>query len=200
MNFQTETMEREMSPQESLSIIRSMIDKTKHSLSDGSHYFLLWGYAVFLGCIIQYSLLAMGYHRHYFAWSIILVAIAMHNVFIFRDAKKQKAITFIEEANGQLWMGVGIAFGVMSVLFIKIGYQYCFPFYILFYGVGSFISGNLIKFKPLIIGGIVCYILAAVAVFTSYPTQILISAISILISYIIPGHILRNRYRKNSLS
>ena len=185
-----------MSPQESLSIIQSMIDKTKHSLSDGSHYFLLWGYAVFLGCAIQYSLLVIGYHKHYLAWSIILLAIIMHNVFFFRDSKRQRAVTFIEEANGKLWMGVGIAFGVMSVMFVKIGYQYCFPFYILFYGVGSFISGNLIKFKPLIIGGIICYLLAAVAVFTTYPTQILICAISVLVSYIIPGHMLRSQYRK----
>ena len=185
-----------MSPQESLSIIQSMIDKTKHSLSDGSHYFLLWGYAVFIGCCIQYSLLVIEYEKHYYAWSVVLVAIVVHNIFIFRDSKKQRVITFIEEANGHLWMGIGIAFGLMAVMFLKIGYQYSFPFYILFYGLGSFISGNLIKFKPLIIGGIACYILAAVAVFTSYPTQILITAISVLISYIIPGHMLRSQYRK----
>lgn len=189
-------MEKEMSPQESLSIIQNMIDKTKHSLSDGSHYFLLWGYAVFIGCSIQYSLLVIDYQRHYYAWFVMLIAIAVHNVFIFRDAKKQRVVTFIEEAYGYLWMGVGIAFGVLSVLFIKIGWQYCFPFYILFYGVGSFISGNLIKFKPLAIGGIVCYILAALAVFTSYPTQILITAVSVLIGYIIPGHMLRSQYKK----
>lgn len=185
-----------MSPQESLSIIQSMIDKTKHSLSDGSHYFLLWGYAVFLGCITQYSLLVVGYQRHYYAWSIILLAIIVHNIFIFRDAKKQRVLTFIEDANGQLWMGIGIAFGLMSIMFFKIGYQYCFPFYILFYGLGSFVSGKLIKFKPLVIGGIISYVLSVTAVFTSYPTQILITAISILISYIIPGHLLRSQYRK----
>ncbi len=188
-------MEKELLPQESLSIIQNMIDKTKHSLSDGSHYFLLWGYAVFLGCIIQYSLLAIGFHEHYYAWSIILVAIVIHNIFIFRDSKKQKVVTFIEEANGQLWMGIGIAFGVMAIMFLKVGYQYCFPFYILFYGLGSFICGKLIKFKPLVIGGIVCYTLAAISVFANYPTQILITAFSILISYIIPGHLLRAKYK-----
>jgi hypothetical protein len=189
-------MEKEMSPQESLSIIQSMIDKTKHSLSDGSHYFLLWGYAVFIGCCIQYTLLVIGYERHYYAWSVTLVAIVVHNIFIFRDSKKQRVVTYIETANGHLWMGIGIAFGVMSLLFIKIGWQYCFPFYILFYALGSFITGHLIKFKPLVVGGIACYILSALAVFTSYPTQILITAISVLISYIIPGHLLRSQYRK----
>lgn len=189
-------MEKEMSPHESLSIIRSMLESTKHSLCNNSHYFLLWGYAVFIGCGIQYALLVIGYEKHYYAWFVTLVAIIVHNVFLFRDYKKQKVVTFIEEANGNLWMGIGIAFGVMALLFVKIGWQYCFPFYILFYALGSFISGHLIKFKPLIIGGVVCYILAAVAVFTSYPTQILITAISILISYIIPGHLLRSQYRK----
>ncbi len=188
--------EKDLSPLESLSIIRNMIEATKHSISNHSHYFLLWGYAIFIGCSIQYALLVVGYEKHYYAWFVTLVAIVIHNIFIFRDSKKQRTVTFIEEANGQLWMGIGIAFGVLSVIFIKLGWQYCFPFYILFYAMGSFISGHLIKFKPLVIGGIVCYILAALAVFTNYPTQILITAISILISYIIPGHLLRTQYQK----
>jgi hypothetical protein len=192
-------MEKELSPLESLSIIRNMIETTKHTLSDQSHYFLLWGYAVFLGCITQYTLISIGYEKHYYAWSVTLVAIVVHNIFIYRDAKRQRTVTFIEAANGQLWMGIGIAFGVLSVIFIKMGWQYCFPFYILFYAMGSFISGHLIKFKPLIMGGISCYILAALAVFTSYPTQILITAISILISYIIPGHLLRMQYKKQNV-
>jgi hypothetical protein len=189
-------MEKDLSPHESLSIIRSMIDKTKHSLSDRSHYFLLWGYAVFLACSIQFALIKAGYEKHYMAWLVIPVALLAHVVLSIRDNKKEKVSTYTSEANGALWMGIGFGFMVFAFIFSKIGWQYCFPFYILFYGLGTFVSGSLLKFKPLIIGGVICYVLAAVATFIEYDLQVLLTAISILVSYIIPGHLLRRQYHQ----
>jgi len=188
-----------MSPQESLSIIQSMIDKTKYSLSDGSHYFLMWGYAVFIGCVLHYSLLTAGYQHHYLAWTVILVAMVFHFVFVAKDSRKEKVSTYIGDANGYLWMGLGISFGILVFLFSRLGWQHSFPFYILFYALGTFVSGKLIKFQPLVIGGIISYVLAVIASFVLYKYQILLTAASILVSYIIPGHILRSRYRKNKL-
>jgi hypothetical protein len=191
-------MEKDLSPQESLSIIRSMIDKTKHSLSDHSHYFLLWGYAVFLGCSIQFALIKANYEKHYMAWWITVVALVIHVVLGIRDSKKEKVSTYTGEANGALWMGIGFGFMILAFIFSKLGWQYCFPFYILFYGLGTFVSGNLLKFKPLIIGGAICYVLAAVAIYVDYDIQVLLTGISILISYIIPGHLLRMQYNKQN--
>jgi hypothetical protein len=191
-------MERELSPQESLSIITSMIEKTKHSISDSSHYFLLWGYAAFIGCVGQYVLMTQGYEKHYQVWLVTLVALAVHIYFIIRDSKREKVNTFLSEANGYLWMGIGISFSVMAFIFSKIGWQYCLPFYVLFYALGTFVSGSIIKFKPLIIGGAICFALAAVTPFVSYDIQLLLAATSLLISYIIPGHLLRSLYQKQT--
>jgi hypothetical protein len=46
------------------------------------------------------------------------------------------------------------------------------------------------------IGGAACLFLVALAPYLEYTLQILITAFAILISYIIPGHLLRNQYRK----
>lgn len=185
-----------MSPQESLSIIRSMIDKTKHSLSDHSHYFLLWGYAVFLGCAIQFYLLQAGDPHHYRAWWITAVAMVVQIVFIIRDSKRENVTTFVGEATGVLWTGLGFSFIVCAFIFGKIGFRDAFPFYILLYAIGTFVSGHLLSFKPLFYGGIACFLLAAGAAYVSYEYQILITAFSILVSYIIPGHLLRKQYHK----
>jgi len=154
--------------------------------------------AVFFGCAMRFSLLSINYERHYDAWWIIMVALIFHVVFIMRDKKKQRVSTFIGEANGSLWMGIGFSFMVLAFIFSKIGWQYCFPFYILFYALGTFVSGSLLKFKPMIIGGAICFILAICSVFIDYKLQILLTAISILISYIIPGHLLRLQCRKQN--
>jgi hypothetical protein len=151
---------------------------------------------VFLACSIQFALIKAGYEKHYMAWLVIPVALLAHVVLSIRDNKKEKVSTYTSEANGALWMGIGFGFMVFAFIFSKIGWQYCFPFYILFYGLGTFVSGSLLKFKPLIIGGVICYVLAAVATFIEYDLQVLLTAISILVSYIIPGHLLRRQYHQ----
>jgi hypothetical protein len=121
----------------------------------------------------------------------------IHFYFVAKHEKKQVVKTFIADANGYLWVGLSMSFVVLFFVFIKIGWQYCFPFYTLLYGLGTFISGSLLKFKPFVVGGVCSMIVAAIIPYVAYNNQILLAALSILISYIIPGHILRLRYQKN---
>ncbi|MEJ7683803.1 MAG: hypothetical protein WKG06_39275 [Segetibacter sp.] len=91
---------------------------------------------------------------------------------------------------------IGFSFLALGFVFAHIGWQYCYPFYILLYGVGTYISGSLIKFKPMIIGGLFCFVLVVICVYQPYDLQMLITAFAIIISYIIPGYLLRNQYKK----
>ena len=176
-----------------------MIETTRHSFSDRSHYFLLWGWATFIGCVLQYFLMVVvQYPYHYYAWFVTPIALLWHFALLYRDRKKDRVKTFINEATGYVWMAIGFSYMALSFVFTKIGWQYCFPFYILMYGIGTFVSGKLITFKPLVYGGGACLALAAFAAYFSYPVQILLAAFAILISYIIPGHLLRNHYRKTN--
>lgn len=137
------TSDNDFTPQESLQIIRSMIEETKSSISDKSHFFLLWGYAAIVGCILQYILLAVQYRHHYFAWFVTPVALLFHVVFMIKDKKQQQVKTFIGEANNHVWVALGFSYLVLSIIFSKIGWQYSFPFYILLYGIGTYISSTL---------------------------------------------------------
>jgi hypothetical protein len=191
------TSEKEFTPQESLQLIRLMIESTKSSISDNSHFFLLWGWATLIGCLMQYYLLVIvKYIHHYYAWFITPIALLLHIIFIYKYKRQERVKTFIDEANRYVWVIIGFSYFSLGIVFSKIGWQYCFPFYILLYGIGTYISGSLLKFKPMKIGGMVCLLLVMLAPFLDYPFQILLSAFAILISYIIPGHLLRNQYRK----
>lgn len=192
-----EAKENDFSPQESLKLITQIIETTKNSISDRSHYFLLWGWAVAIGCLTQYYLKAvMNYPRHYYAWLVTPAAIAIHFIFVYNDKKKDNVKTVINEANAYLWTSIGLAFFVLGFVFAKIGWQYCYQFYILFYGIGTYVSGSLIKFRPLIVGGLLCFVLVVVCVYQSYDHQMLVTAFAIVISYIIPGYMLRSKYKK----
>ena len=87
-----EKMENEnFSPQESLFVIKSMIDKTKEELSGNSIYFLMWGWLVFIGCLLQYFLLVIiKTPYHYLAWLIIIVGIVVSITYTIKYSKKRK--------------------------------------------------------------------------------------------------------------
>jgi hypothetical protein len=189
--------EIEFSPEESLRVISSMIESTKNSLMDSSHYYLLWGWAVMLASIGQYVLKSIiHYPQPYLVWLIIPVVLIIHVFLIVRDRKREKVNTFINEAGTYLWTALGFAFFSTAFLFTKIGSEYCYPFYIVLYGIGTYVSGRLIKFKPLFIGGIICFFLAIICAYLDLDSQVFVLALAILVSYLIPGYLLRAKFKK----
>ena len=188
-------MENEnLSAKESLQVIQSMIDKTKENLGDNSIYFLLWGWLVFIGCLLQYFLMVVvQYPRHYYAWLIIIVGIVFSIVYSIKHKQTQKVKTYVGDSMSSLWSGMSISFMALPFILSQTGWNYAFPIYILFYATGTFISGGLLRFKPLQVGGIICWVLAVAATMVSYQNQILLSALAIFVSYLVPGYLLKYR-------
>jgi len=189
-------MERNFSPQESLLLIQSMIDKTKSNIGKNRFYFLLWGWYTFLAIIIQFILkVVFGYERHYLVWLGVIPTLIVTIIHTVKQNKHKAVRTYIGESMASLWTGVGISFFVLSVIIsgTKEGWLFSYPFFILLYGLGTFISGRILKFNPLIIGGIINWILACIAVYLHYDYQMLLAATAILTSYIIPGHLLATK-------
>ncbi len=194
-----EPNEKELSPQESILLIQSMISKTKSAVADNSFYLLLWGWLVFGCCLVQYILkVYFLYPNHYFVWWLMPVGGVVSSIYGSRQAKRQTVKTFVEEAVDYVWISLAISFVVLVIVnMIGDGWRHAFTYYILLYAIGTFITGSLIRFRPLIIGGLINFALAAASVRFSYDNQLLVGAIAILISYIIPGHLLRIRFKKN---
>ena len=68
------------------------------------------------------------------------------------------------------------------------------------FGLPTFITGGILKFKPLIAGGIICWILSIISIFSNNATDMLLMAACGLFAWVIPGVILWNRYKKQQLS
>jgi hypothetical protein len=181
------------SPEQSLQVIQSMISKTKQDMSDNSIYFLVWGWITFVACTGQFVLKhIVKYEKHYMVWLLIIVGIAFSIYQGIREGKKQRVKTYVGDSMKWLWMGMGISFFVLSMILSEIGWgSAVFPFFIMMYGLGTFVSGNILKFRPLIIGGIIAWVIAIGAAYVEYDYQMLFGAAAILISYIIPAYMLR---------
>ena len=192
--------EEEFTPQESLSLIQSMINKTKQNMSDKSIYFLVWGWITFIACTAQFVLKHIyNYEKHYLVWWLIVVGIIFSAWYGNKEEKKQKVRTYVGDSIKYLWIGMGIAYFVLSMILSKYGWdKIVFPFFIMLYGLGTFISGNIIQFRPLVIGGITASVLAIVAAYVEYDYQMLFAAAAILLSYIIPAYMLRYKNKHSN--
>ena len=69
------------------------------------------------------------------------------------------------------------------------------PFILTITGLGTFVSGTILKFKPLTWGGLLFWIAAIGASFVAPINQLLINGIAIFIGYIIPGILLWRNYK-----
>jgi hypothetical protein len=192
--------EKNFSPEQSLQLIQSMIRKTKQDMSDNSIYFLVWGWITFIACTGQFVLKhIVNYEKHYQIWWLIMFGVAFSIYSGIKEGKKTKTRTYIGDSMKYLWMGMGISYFVLSMILTKVGWNSAvFPFFIMMYGLGTFVSGSILQFRPLIIGGIIAWVLAIGAVYVNYDYQMLFGAAAILVSYIIPAYMLRFRNKHSN--
>lgn len=183
---------------EQLSLIESMIANAKGDISEGSVFYLLWGYLAIAAAIIQYILLI--YTDFPYSWISWPILMGVGGIASFLIGKKQSSVrnckSYIDDSMFFLWVGVVASIFLLLFMIAKIGTDGVYPIIILLYGLGTFVSGGILKFLPLKIGGICCWIIGALAIYMDFSTQILLIVLALLISYIIPGHMLSN-YKKN---
>lgn len=187
--------ERNITEQESLAIIQEMINKSKKQLTDRSKYFMMWGVAVFACAIIQYFLLRNLQPHTQMVWLSMPVLAVIQLFLSIRDRKKEKVLSHNTAAIGSVWLALGISFFILAFLSSRISFD-MFPFLILLYGIGTFITGRIIQFKPLIFGGLACFMLCVLITYVEGPEKLLILALSVLLSYIIPGILLKREFNQ----
>ncbi|MGF2411615.1 hypothetical protein [Ferruginibacter sp.] len=187
--------EENFSPAESLQLIQSMIAKTRKDMGDNSIHFLLWGWMTLACCVGQFFLKTIfDYEKHYLVWLLVLPTAILSAYWGKKDEKKREATTYIGDSMKYLWMGMGISFFVLSMILSRLGWgTNVFPFFILLYGLGTFISGKFLQFRPMVWGGVAAWLLAIISGYFNYDYQMLFGAGAILVSYIIPAYMLRSK-------
>jgi hypothetical protein len=139
------------------------------------------------------------YPYHYYIWLLMPLGGIVTGIYQWKHETKQQVRTVLSDAIGHLWSGLGILFIVLIFVNIKIGWQHAFIFYILIYAVGTFVTGRMMKFQPLVWGGISNFIIAILAANYTMVHQSFFAAIALLLSYIIPGHLLKAQFKKQQL-
>jgi FtsH-binding integral membrane protein len=193
-------MQESLTEKQSLSIIEEMINKAKNQFSEDGSLYLLWGWVI-LFCSLGHFVLDViaDYGKPWQIWSVTWV-IAMYMLFFLRRKNRTRKVkTYTEELLGYVWL----AFVIMMVLtffllqkFVPQFWLYNFMFILLCYGMPTFLSGIILQFRPLIIGGVVCWALSAASGFVHFSYHPLFVSAAVVVAWIIPGFILRERFKR----
>jgi hypothetical protein len=196
-----ENSEEQFSPQQSLAVIQSMIETAKNQFSENGHLYLLWGWLVFVCSIAQFMLLNIfNYQYHYMVWMLTWLAFIYQTIYLIKVRRKEKVKTYTDSIVGFVWLVFVVMMVLFGVLFGReLGedyYRMISPGFLALYGMPTFLSGIILKFRPLVVGGIGCWILSIISLFIPYDFQLLLLAAAMIIAWIIPGYLLRAKYKK----
>ncbi|TAE47413.1 MAG: hypothetical protein EAZ89_17975 [Bacteroidetes bacterium] len=182
-----------MDEKESLRLITEMIDAARNRVRKGEgNISMAWGYVVMLASLGHFFADRAGYPAEApYAWLLIFGAILYTLVFSIRQQKKDRTSTHIDRILDHLWLGFSICMMTIGFMGAQMG-NASFSVIELFYGLALFVSGAAFRFKPLIYGGIWCWIAAWVSLFVEFPYHLLILAASVL-GYILPGWLLNRK-------
>ena len=197
----TDHSEEQFSPQQSFAVIQTMIETAKNQFRETGHLYLLWGWVVFICSVAQFILLSVfHYQYHYMVWTLTWLVFIYQVIYIIRRKRKERVRTYTDNIIGFVWIVFAILMLLFGVVFgIQLGenyYKVISPGFLALYGMPTFLSGIILRFKPLIIGGIGCWLLSILCVYIPYDYQLLLVSVAMLIAWIIPGFKLRAKYKK----
>ena len=100
--------------------------------------------------------------------------------------------THLDVISKWIWIGFGLSTFIIVFFGKTINYQIN-PVVLTCAAIPTFVSGVILKFKPLKVGGIAFWTLGIVTFLVPNENQFLISALAIAIGYLVPGYLLRAR-------
>lgn len=180
-----------LTPEQSLDLITSMIRQAKGNMQKNSFYFLLWGWTIVIANLGVYVLIRFTTVTNpYLMFVITFIAAIVSIIYGIRQGKQIAAPTHLDNIYKWIWLGFGITCFIFWIFGKQIGWQIN-PVIITLCAVPTFISGALLRFKPLMFGGIAFWVFGVLIFMSGFENQFLLAALAVITGYIIPGYLLK---------
>ena len=165
----------------------------------GENLFLAWGYPTAIILFIEF--LALEFLKEdwcMWLWvGIPLIGTPLMIYFLNEDYERTRCRTLEQNIILMMWIFIGFAscIGGAAMGFAGI-FPLCYCAYqSLLVGMGCFMTGIILHFRPKTICGIIASILSVIPLFLQgewWPYQLYVASIIVVIALIIPGHMFRN--------
>ncbi len=183
-----------LTPEQSLDIISKMIAQAQGKMHRSSFHFLLWGWVITAANFSMYYMLAFSNYPKYapFVWLITIPAWIITLLYSRKQGMQATSHTHLDRVNMWLWMGTGFIILPIIIFGYKINFQIN-PLILTFVALPTFVTGIMIRFKPLLFGG-VCFLVGGIICFLMSPAeQYLVGGATIICGYLIPGYLLKKQ-------
>ncbi|GGB12806.1 hypothetical protein [Puia dinghuensis] len=185
-----EALEHELTPAESLKMISEVIGKTKENLRVHSYPYLLWGWIIAIASILFFYLQNYTSFKLYFLPFPVLVIPAIIATIVHYTRKLEANETYLGYYLKRLWVVLGLSFVLVVFINVAQGNQ-PFTYTLLIGGIGTLVSGLVLRFRPLVLGGLLFLVLTVVSAFITDSYSPLLQGIAVIGGYLIPGYLLK---------
>src|SRR5690242_8208737 len=147
-----ENSKNNFTPQESLQLIESMINRAKDKYAEDGSMYLMWGWLVFICSLLQFLLLhVFQYEYHYIVWLATIPFFIFQYFYVSKKQKQQKVVTYADNIVGYVWLTFAIVIILLGFIvgLLTTGEYYTHIIHILLaiYGMPVFLTGVIVRFK-----------------------------------------------------
>jgi hypothetical protein len=186
-----ETFENELQPEQSLHVIMDVIGRTRENIKEHGYLFLLWGWLIAVASILFFLLHTYTTSRLYFLPFPILALTGIIVTLVTWSKRAHTSETYIGYYLKRLWQALGLGFIIVVFINVVKGNP-PFPYTILLGGIGTLVSGLVLRFRSLIIGGFIFMAMAIASIFVTDAIAPLLQAVAVVAGYLIPGYLLKS--------
>ena len=189
-----------LTPEESFSIINKAIANFKINYRESSKVFLLWGWILTLTSITNFIILKFVHSTEPWvlkgyailgSWVVFILIGFIIMYFMVRKMNRDKKVhSHIDKFINYLWWVTAPSFFIAAFICIKSGIAPP-PLMLLVAGIATTTTALVIKFRPLIIGGMSFFVFSVATTFVTNEYLALVVGGSIICGYLIPGYLLK---------
>lgn len=218
--------EQPINEQQSLQLITEMIQKARKGVHERGTSSILWGSAIALCGLLAFAEYQWNFFIGFDVWLLALLAIVPQVFISIREARQRTVVTHTQAATNHVWAVYGLSIfalvfyfnivpGVTDRMLLQEGRQVVerepltgiespFRYFIassgslllLLYAIPTLITGLTYRFRPMIIGALLCYCFFVASLFTDTRLDMLFNGLAAICNWLVPGLILRSRYKK----
>lgn len=199
----------EMTVQDSLEIITKMIETRKSKWRDNGFILRFWGWLVLIASVGHYTLSVLELYQYiWFAWGLTILGAIYTPFHVAKIKKKKQKAEFLDKVSGFIWWTFAFNAFIIGFVFTYFWGHLTTGMILVLLGIAASIDGIIIRFKPMIIGGIITNLLGIFSLFwavqilrgvvESQNFLILLVGAGICLTNIIPGYVLKKEFKSNN--
>lgn len=182
-----ELKDKPLEPKESLELIQRFITGTRNNIKGSAFGFIFWGILIAVAALANYFLARVMPDYAWIAWPILTISgFIVTFIYYLAHSKKEGTVS----AYGHVFKWLYLCGSITYFLFIFLCAELKIspaPFMLGLSWLLIIVAGLALRFKPLILGGVLFFLAAILSLFISPANQLLLIAVTFLIGYLLPG-------------